>query len=277
MPIDVKYLKEVYFSFDKPVDYNLRCGVKIYIYPVLLENAAFFNSSYTILDIDKNSSSDPEIISMSYLKFLFTKILPSEEGRGQLYNLCHLCLKMENPYLDFDKNNKPLLIEKDKETNEILFVINQKEFDDIRKIILYQNILEYSDDYISPDMKKAINEKKELLSKGYSLPTMERKIAIITAHTGIINKEQFKMSIRSHELLFKEVVGEVNYQATKAISLYAGKTEAIQWIYPKEKGKFDDYITSVEEYNKSFGGDGKIISTPLEENTKNLIQHFGNL
>ena len=126
-------------------------------------------------------------------------------------------------------------------------------------------------------MKKAINEKKELLSKGYALPTIERKIAIITAHTGIINKEQFKMSIRSHDLLFKEVVGEVNYQATKAISLYAGKADAIQWIYPKEKGKFDDYITSVEEYNKSFGGDGKIISTPLGDNTKNLIQHFGNL
>lgn len=278
MSISIDYLKEVYFPFDKPVDYKLHCGIKINIYPVLLENSIFFNTSYGILDIDKNSSSDPEIISMSYLKFLLTKILLEDNYKQQFYNICHLCLHMDLPYISLDKNKKPLLMEIDKETNQPLFVITQKEFDEIKRIILYQNILDYDDQYINPDLKKAMQEQDELMTKNINPPSLERRIAIISSHTGITQKEQFKMSLRSHNLLFKEVVGEVNYQAIKAISLYAGKQDAVEWIYPKNKDKFDDYITSVADYNKSFGGDGKILSKNTNANAndiQNLIKQFG--
>ena len=155
-------------------------------------------------------------------------------------------------------------VEFDKETNSPVCVIRQKEFDDIKRIILYQNILDYDDEYISPELKKAMKEQDELLSKNIQIPSLERKIAIIASHTGITQKEQYGMSIRTHSLLFKEVAGEVNYQATKAISLYGGKPDAVEWIYPKTKNKFDEYITSVEDYNKSFGGDGNVPS--IEDN-----------
>ena len=278
MSINIDYLKEVYFPFDKPVDYKLLCGVEINIYPVALEDSIFFNTSYGILDIDKNSSSDPEVISMSYLKFLFTRILSEDSHKQQFYNICHLCLHMDYPYISLDKNKRPLLMEIDKEADQPIFVITQKEFDDIRKIILYQNILNYDDQYINPDLKKAMQEQDELMAKNINIPSLERRIAIIASHTGIVPKEQFKMSLRSHNLLFKEVTGEVNYQATKAISLYAGKSDLVEWIYPKIKGKFDDYITSVEEYNKSFGGDGKVLSMDTNANAnniQNLITQFG--
>lgn len=276
--IDIDYLKEVYFTFDKPVKYTLLHGVEINIYPVILENSIFFNSSYGILDIDKNSSSDPEIISMSYLKFLLLKILSEDNHKQQFYNICHLCLHMENPYLILDENKKALLIELDAETKSPIFIITQKEFEDIRRIILYQNILNYDDEYINPELKKAMKEQDELLSKKIIAPSLERKIAIISTHTGITQKEQFGMSLRSHSLLFNEVVGEVNYQAIKAISLYAGKTEMVEWIYPKNKNKYDEYITTVEKYNKSFGGDGNIQS--IDYNAKsndiqNLITQYG--
>lgn len=278
MSINIDYLKEVYFPFDKPVDYKLLCGVEINIYPVLLENSVFFNTSYGILDIDKNSSSDPEVISMSYLKFLFLKILSEDNHKQQFYNICHLCLNMDYPYITLDKNKRPLLMEIDKETNKPVFVITQKEFEEIRRVILYQNILNYDDQYISPELKKAMKEQDELASKNINIPSLERRIAIIASHTGIMPKEQFKMSLRSHNLLFKEVVGEVNYQAIKAISLYAGKADTVEWIYPKNKGKFDDYITTVEEYNKSFGGDGKVFSmdnNPNANDIQKLITQFG--
>ena len=104
-------------------------------------------------------------------------------------------------------------------------------------------------------------------------------MAIITSHTGLSQKEQYGMSLRSHSLLFKEVVGEVNYQAVKAISLYAGKADAVEWIYPKVKNKFDEYITSVEEYNKSFGGDGNVssvINNVQSNDIKKLIKQYEN-
>jgi hypothetical protein len=44
----------------------------------------------------------------------------------------------------------------------------------------------------------------------------------------------------------------------KPLAIYANKSEEIQWIFKKKKDKFSEYITSVEDYNKSMGGDGSI-------------------
>lgn len=271
--LNFDYLKEVYFTFGKNVPYFLKCGVELQICPVMLENSLIFNSSYGILDIDKNSSSNPDVISMSYLKFLLVEKMSDNYCKQQLFNICKLCLGLNNPYLKLDDNKKAVLYEIGEEG--IILSINQKEFEDIKRIILYQNLPDYNDDYISPDFKKAIQEQDELKTKNIELPSLERKINIIASHTGILPKEQLKMTMRNHMLLFKEVVGEVNFQATKALSLYAGKSDEVQWIYPTKKDRFDEYITSVEEYNKSFGGDGNIISSP-NTTIQNMINKFEN-
>ena len=51
------------------------------------------------------------------------------------------------------------------------------------------------------------------------------------------------------------------YMCIKPIAVYGGKADEIQWIFKKKKDKFSDYITSVEEYNKSMGGNGSVKST----------------
>lgn len=269
--LNLDYLKEVYFTFGKNVPYLLKCGIELQIKPVLLENSLIFNTSYGILSIDKNSSSNPEIISMPYLKFLFKEKLNDDICKQQLFNICNLCLGLTSPYIKLDENGRAVLYEIIEDDN--VLIITQQEFEDIRRIILYQNLPDYDDEYINPELKKAMEEQDELKAKNIEIPSLERKINIITAHTGISLQEQLEMTMRNHMLLFKEVVGEVNFQAVKAISLYAGKTDAVEWIYPKKQGKFDEYITSVEEYNKSFGGDGKILSSPNKE-IQNMINKF---
>lgn len=271
--LNFNYLKEVYFAFGKNVPYFLKCGVELQIRPVLLENSLIFNMSYGILDIDKNASNNPDIISMPYLKFLLLEKMSDSYCKQQLFNICKLCLDFNNPYLKLDKNNRAVLYEIGEEG--VILSITQKEFEDIKRIILYQNLPDYNDDYINPDLKKAMQEQDELKIKNIELPSLERKINIITSHTGISLKEQLGMTMRNHMLLFKEVVGEVNFQALKAISFYAGRSNEVQWIYPQKRGKFDEYVTSVEEYNKSFGGDGKIVSSPNEE-IQNMINKFEN-
>ena len=73
--LDINLLAEIYFAFDKPVEYRLKCGQTLWITPIKVADEPVFNSSYKILDIDKNASSDVEDISMSYLKYLVVKKL----------------------------------------------------------------------------------------------------------------------------------------------------------------------------------------------------------
>lgn len=275
MPIDINFYKETYFTFDEPVPYKLKCGETLYLSPVFLKDYMIFITSYGILDIDKNSINDVEIISMPYLKFLVKKVFPySQESIQQFINICILCMGLCKPEIKLTDKNKFILY--DSEEGKNIF-ITQKEFDDIKRIILYQNLLNFDDEYINPELKANMEELDRLKNKDLIPPSLERRMAIITSHCGINKKEQLKMTIRSHSLLFQEVSREVEYMCTKPIAIYGGKSETINWIFEKRKGKFDDYITSKESYNKSMGGDGNIIKKNNIDVDIDLISQYGKI
>lgn len=259
MSINIDVYREAYFAFDKPVPYKLKCGYELQISPITLSDSLLFITSYGILDIDKNSTDDVEIISMSYLKFLSKRVLPfSDSSKQQFVNICLLCLNFEYPSIIFDEKDRPILCNKKKDTGNKICEITAKEFDDIKRIILYQNLPNFDDSYINPELKERMDEVDELKNKGLEAPSLERRIAIISSHCGINKKDQLNMTFRSHSILFQEVSAEIEYLVTKPIAIYGGKSEEVQWIFKKKKDKFQDYIMSVEDYNKSMGGDGSI-------------------
>ena len=266
MSIDINFCQEVYFTFDKSVPYKLKCGNIIEIKPISLSDSLLFITSYGVLDIDKNSTDDVEIISMSYLKFLAKRVLPfSESSKQQFINICLLCLGFDCPYFIFDEKDRPILCNIKQDTGEEIFRITQKEFDDIKKIILYQNLLNFDDSYINPELKERMDEVDQLRNKGLEAPSLERRIAIITSHCGMSKKDQLEMTFRSHTILFQEVSAEVEYMCTKPLAIKNGKSNEVQWIFKKKKDKFSDYIMSVEDYNKSMGGDGSIKTIHLNK------------
>lgn len=270
MSIDINFYKETYFTFDEPVPYKLKCGETIYLSPVYLNDYMLFITSYGILDIDKNSINDAEIISMPYLKFLVKRVFPySPDTIQQFVNICILCMGLKVPEIKMTSNEKFILYDAEEGSK---INITQKEFENIKKIILYQNFLNYDDAYINPELKENMDELDRLKNKDLVPPSLERRMAIITSHCGLNKKEQLKMTIRSHSLLFQEVSKEVEYMCAKPIAIYGGKSENINWIFEKKKGKFDDYITSTESYSRSMGGDGHIIKTNNID--KNLISQY---
>lgn len=271
--VDIDILTHSFFYFDKAVPYQLSGDCVIDITPVMIEDSELFMSCVGILTIDKNSSADVEIIQMSYLKYLIVKILSqSEQYVDMLSVISNKCLGAMFWRADIDKNGKAWLkIYK----QEVEYKISAKQFDEISKIILHQNILHYDDTYVNPEIMKNINEQNRLKSLGYASPSLERKMAIITAHCGIPKKSQLLMTFREHQVLFEEVVGEVDYTTKRPAAIYAGKDSEIDhWIYKKQKNKLDGYSTSVEQFNKFMGGDGKIITATNTAHGDTLISQM---
>lgn len=249
MKIDIDFYKKAYFYFDKPVDYQIKDKL-IKIYPVAVEDSEVFLSSMNILMVDKNSSPSVEIIQMSYLEFIYKFLFQDQTNIDRFVNILKYCLHINSPYIGFDENNKPYLVDKE---NDIL--IGPKDFDNIKRLILYQNLIHYDDEYINPELKAAMSEVDELRNKGIDTPTIERRIAIITAHCGLSKREQLQMTYRSHSLLFEEVYGEVEFTTLRPVALFGGNSDKIDnWIYKKKKGKFDGYVTDAEKYSASMGG-----------------------
>lgn len=255
MSVDFNALEKEYFYFDKPVPYVLDEEHTLLITPIMVMDSEIFLSSLPIISFDKDNVPDPRIIQMSYLQFIVEVLFQKKSNIQALINLCKLCLGIDKLGLYQNEMKRYFLVDQDTGAK-----ISQKQFDEIRRIILKQNIADYDDEYINPELKKALNETKELKNKYIDIPTIERKIAIITSHCGLPKREQLKMTYRSHNLLFQEVCGEVEYTTITPAVLFAGKKGEIKhWIFKKKKGKFDDGVISVADYNKSIGGNGETV------------------
>lgn len=246
--LNLDYLRRSFFYFDLPVPYKLQDGNTIEIFPISVLQSEIFLSSYGILDIKKNELGVVEFIQMSYLQFLYSVALQDNNNIQRLVNILNMCLKMESPIIIF-QNGKPFLIEEHKN-----YKISLYDFEDIRRIILYQNLSDYDDTYIDPDLKKNMRLMDEIKSRNVDIPNIERKMAIISAHCGMSKKDQLEMTFRTHSMLFNEVCGEVDFTTIRPIALFSGSADKLEhWIYKKKKGKYDNYVTSVDDYAKSMG------------------------
>ena len=253
--LNLDLYRKAYFYFDLPVEYIIK-DKSLFIYPITVKDSEIFLSSASVLSIDKNASDSVEIIQMSYLAFIYNILFQDEINISKFANILKYCLHVEKPYMGFDDNSRPYL----KINDDIS--IGAKDFDNIRRIIMYQNLVHYDDEYVNPEIKKMMDEVDAVKNAGIEPPSIERRMAIITAHCGISKQEQMNMTYRSHSLLFEEVYGEVEFETTRPILLYAGKGNEIDhWIYKKKKGKYDGYMTDADSYAQSMGGDRNAIKS----------------
>lgn len=278
MAIDISVLEKAYFYFDKPVPYKLSDTTHVDITPISVYDSEVFLSSCDILQIDKNALNSVEIIQMSYLDFLLKVMLPTDQSGLMLDKFCNilkLCLGMPDWKIKINEKKKISILAPDDS-----FEITGKQFDDIKRIILYQNVPHYDDTYIDPEAKAAMQELDRLKSANINMPTLERRMAIITAHCGIDKQALMQYTMRSLQLLFEECAGEVEFTTLRPIMLYAGKAKELEhWIYKKKKDKFDDYFTGVSSYQNKFGGEAGIkISNVSPENSvgANFDQQFNS-
>ena len=257
MSINIDAITRTYFYCDEPVPYKLKKG-ELKITPVSVKNSEIFLYSVGLLTIDKNSLPDAKIIQMSYLQFITQVLLVGEDGEKsnipRFYNILFLCLGLENPNIRWKNQRTPIIFDEGAGVE-----ITPKEFDEIKQLILHQNLPHYDDEYIDPDLKKAMDETDEARNKDKESPSLERKMAIITAHCGLPKREQLNMTLRSHSMLFEEIVGEVEFTTIRPVALFGGKSDKLDhWIFKKKKDRFDGYIQSVDSYAQSMGGDKSI-------------------
>lgn len=250
MSVDIELLKLAYFALDEPVPYKLKTGQEILIKPIMVKDSMLFMASVDVLKIDKNSLGSVEAIQASYLKFLQKMIFPSNDIMVQKFlNILDLCLELKGIYLYNDEMERTFI------QTESGIVISAKEFDDITKIILYQNLPDYDDKYINPDIKKSMQEVDRLKNKDYESPDFERQMGIIESHTGILKEQLLKKTWRSFQILFREVCGEIEFYTTRPAAIAVGAGDKVDhYIFKKRKDKFDGYFVDMDKFSHEVTG-----------------------
>lgn len=282
---DVEYFRDKYFTYDLPVPYK---GLNLY--PVTVKDYNEFLSCTACLTLNKND--DPQGIRMTHIEYLLSKMQDEKEGMMwslRFTKIIELCLHIKSgfkcpkcgKFMDFEEFYKKLDDPEIQDKNQILlcecgtafeetiryreddkkkkiFVfdgveINSKEFNQLRKYIMYQNLPDYKDDsWVDKAVRDDQAARAELKSRGSGTATLERKIMGVCANTHWKIDEVYALSIRKFLMMLGMIDDIMNYTITKTglMSGFASlpKGETLEhWLYKKEDGLYEK-ATDADSY-----------------------------
>lgn len=249
--MDIKQY-EKYFVYDEPIPYK-----ELLISPVKMKDYLEFHIAINCLLIDKNSIPDPKIISMSYLDFLFYMI--DNDTNGQYYSLMlvellRLCLNLQSEQIKYkyDENNKVKLILNENQ-------IDKDDFEEIKNIILFQNIPTYDDTYIDPEVEKALKDAENFMNKNKKkMASLEDQIVCVmialheTDETKIHN-----LTIRKFSKILERYDYKLHYQIYKSAEMggvVTFKQEIDHWMCDLRKGKYENILMDYDHLDNKISG-----------------------
>ncbi len=268
---NLETLTRYYFSKGKPCPYKLKSNIEILIYPILVKDYESYDECRSILEIDKRSIDDVNIISMSQLDFLeytfgnemiIDEVTKTTLGNNELQKfkkIFSLCLHEDYVAIAKDDNGKSVIIvaEKDNEGEFILkYKISNKDYLNIAKIILFQNDINYDDTYINPDVVKEYNAMMELKTKNISSPTLERRKIFVLSRYRCTLEDIENMTYRMFNMLFDEYVDIEQYfvdNMYKTAYKFDIKENIAYPLYKPKEDKFKDLFISQESLNSKLG------------------------
>jgi hypothetical protein len=244
-------------------------SLQLLIYPVKISEYLNFHIAVNCLSIEKNKIPDPKIISMSYLDFLFYLI--ENDNNGNVYTLMlievfKLCLNIENGNVRYckDENGKTNLnLYINSKTSDFLYeqIIDRTDFDEIRKIILYQNIPDYNDTYIDPKMEKALQEAQDFMSKNKKKrASFEDQLICVLISTSLSMEDIYNLTIRKFSKILQRVDYKLHYEIYKTASMSGFvefKQEIDHWMSDLSvDDKYADAKVDFEEFKNKINGKG---------------------
>lgn len=244
---DVKKFIEPYVALDEPIPYK-----DFRIKPILMKDSSEFLNACDVLDLDaeKNKIPDVNIIQMTYLEYISTQLMfdntsiDNNMTKGDIWKykffiVLSLCLDIEPKDLSIIKEHGFKLSIKGT-------IINATEFDTLRKIIMYQNIVDYDDTPISDDYKKMIEKYYTLKNADIVAPTLEDKVDVVLSNTAYDITTLQTMTYRRFQRLFDKIIDKTEYIVGAIFKSQGSKEPLEHWVYKKKKDKYSGVFTKMD-------------------------------
>lgn len=257
MSIDKDVLLNSYIPFNVPVPYK-----DWKIYPIKLIDKCNVDVALSLLELDKNILGQIDFINMSNLRFILLMASAEEKYFNQLNHLLRRCLNISD-----DEIIRPCIYEK----KEYLMVgksigltrsgqnilqeseakiITAEDFDEIRRIVLFQNILDYTDEYVDPDVRKATEEYHRLKNKDSIDVPLEHQMICVQMKTGMSMEAIGNLTVRNFQQLFSTIVEESDYSYLRIAECNGAKFKKPieHWAYKKRKNKYEEAFCDADSF-----------------------------
>lgn len=191
-----------FLLYSQPIPFN----EQITLYPITMKNIMEFQMYSRSITFRKDSRFGiKEIIKMTYLDFLFYAMLHPELselvedtpdlGKFFFYTINLLGLVCKDQPLDINDEGQIRIND---------YVINADEFDDIRRIIILQNGIDFDiDEFLNYETEKRLQKAQKDMNKGNDTVTVEDYIDSLCLVLNVSEQTIMDMSIRKFWRLIK--------------------------------------------------------------------------
>ena len=207
----LEHIKELYF--DEPISYK-----ELKIYPATMKDYIEFHWLVSCLLIDKNSIPDINIISMSYLRFLYYCSAVNEEPyvymiKALLCMVLHIDINSEM-YFYVDENDKAFF-----KVNSVEY--NADDFDAITKIIFEQNCITPIDETIQKEIRDALEkaEQYKMQQNKRKMCSLEEQMICVLISTSLKMNDIYELTIRKFEKILQRVDAKLHYEIYLSASM----------------------------------------------------------
>lgn len=207
----LEHMKELYF--DEPIQYK-----DLLIYPVQMKDYLEFHWLSSCLLIDKNSIPDINIISMSYLNFLYYMSATNDEPYIYMVKML-LCMVL---HMDFDEEMSFYVDENDKAFFKVRGVAyDSSDFDEIIKIIFEQNCITPIDNTIQKEVRDALQKAEEfkMQQTKQKMCSLEEQMICVLISTPLKLEDIYELTIRKFEKILRRVDAKLHYQIYLSASM----------------------------------------------------------
>jgi len=252
-------------------------NLTLLIYPIRMSKYLNFHMLANCLLIEKNKIPDPKVISMSYLDFLFYLIENDQNGNiyaQMLTGIFSLCLGIESNNIRYIKDeqgkinlnlNIKYICRKNEEevTRYREEILDKTDFDNIKNIIIYQNIPDYDDTYIDPKMEKALKEAQEFINKNKKkMASLEDQLICVLISTSLSMEDIYNLTIRKFSKILQRVDYKLHYEIYKTASMSGFvkfEQEVDHWMSDLSvDDKYADVKVDFEEFKNKVNGKGNV-------------------
>jgi len=240
---------DLYFIYDEPVPYK-----SLLIYPAIMREYLQFFTVAQVLLLDKNSVPDAKVIQMSYLEYIFHDATEENYYIAFLDGLLRIVTHVEEDerieYLA-DKKGKPSF-----KIGKEIFDTN--DFEEIRKIIIEQNLLSPPDHTIQKSLRDDMEEAQRLRQKmsGNKTAGIEEQMIAVMISTGLSIEDVYNMAIRKFIKTLERVDHKLHYEIYLAASMsgfvtFKDKSAIKHWLADLTKDKlsglvkYDDFQSKI--------------------------------
>lgn len=195
---------------DLPVPYK-----DLKIFPVKISMNIFFQSFASCLVLQQHRIADAEVLRLKYLDFLFyvNKVKGIDNTLYSLYlkELLYICLRLPRTIKNENNEDIPTIDFVYSNNNHLIRIYNKtynaEDFENIRRIICKQNLIELPDVKSSPDIEKKYEEYIAYLKKIGKIKTgnFEDLSLCLMSELGYTKEEVKNLTIRTFYSLLERV------------------------------------------------------------------------